>query len=378
MTGYAVALVGAQYGSEGKGVIAGAIAHQFRGAVRVGGPNAGHSLYVEGQLYKMRSVPCAWVNADAVLMVGAGAVINPTTLAQELSDLYDRSPATPIVVIDPQAVLIDEGYEHAELATIRETIGSTAEGVGEARVAKVQRRGAAILARDYVWNLLPGLPTGSVEIGDVASLAADLMEAGGRVMLEGTQGSGLSLHHGIYPYVTSSDTNASGIAAEAGIPPSKVRCTHLVIRSHPIRVAGNSGPIGDELQWSDLLPRFEIAVPEQTTVTHKTRRIAEYDEAQVDRAVMLNDPCGLWLTFGDYLDPSIRGTTDPAAIAKSQPVAEFRRYLEARYNAPVLGVTTGPGVYRGTDHSDWMVAQDEHWCMHGEEYGVRFAGAEVL
>lgn len=364
--GYAMALVGAQFGSEGKGVVAAALAHSFRGAVRVGGPNAGHSLYKDGELFKMRSIPCAWVNGQAVLMIGAGAVVNPVVLQQEWEDIYNRWSGSdrpmPTIIIDPQAVLITPDMEHTEAETIRASIGSTAEGVGEARVSKVQRRGGAILARDYDWP-------NYVEIGDVASLAADLMDVGGRVMLEGTQGSGLSLHHGHYPYTTSTDTNASGIAAEAGIAPSKVKCTHLVIRTYPIRVAGNSGPMGEELEWDALMEQFEITAPEQTTVTKKTRRIARYDEAQVDRAVLLNAPCGLWVTFADYLDPSIRGSQSFTEYGESA-VNGFVRYLRSRYGVPVMGVSTGPGQWSNGE-PDWMIAQVSRRCSHGEQYEVR-------
>lgn len=365
MSGYAMALVGAQFGSEGKGVIAGALAHGFRGAIRVGGPNAGHSLYAPVEdggtrLFKMRSVPCAWVNPNAVLMIGAGAVVNPQVLEDELRNIGDYA-ATPTVIIDPQATLIKHEYEAVEAHFLRERIGSTAEGVGIARQMKVAREGEALLARDYDWK------HACIEIGDVASLAADLMDVGGRVMLEGTQGAGLSLHHGIYPYVTSTDTNASGIAAEAGIAPSKVRCTHLVVRTFPIRVAGNSGPMGGtELEWDALLEQFQIAQPEQTTVTKKTRRIATYDEAQVDRAVMLNDPCGLWVTFADYLEPSIRGTYDAAEADNSPAVREFVGYLEKRYGVPVLGLSTGPSMVRGVQ--DFAIAQRYDECNHGERY----------
>lgn len=358
--GYAMALVGAQFGSEGKGVIAGALADSFRGAIRVGGPNAGHSLYKDGRLFKMRSVPCAWVNPDAVLMIGAGAVVNPHVLMDEAIAIGNMTGADFRVIIDPQAVLVRPEDEHYEMAVLRDKIGSTAEGVGQARIAKIAREGLARLAKDYPWPAW-------VEIGDVASLAADLMDVGGRIMLEGTQGAGLSLHHGIYPYVTSTDTNASGIAAEAGIAPSKVKCTHLVVRTFPIRVAGNSGPMGgQELSWDDLTERFQIDAPEQTTVTKKVRRIAEYDEAQVDRAVMLNNPCGIWVTFGDYLDPSIRGKR---WVGESESILQFVERLRDRYYAPVLGVTTGPGRY-SNGNSDWMIAQLDDECQHGERYRV--------
>ena len=109
----------------------------------------------------------------------------------------------------------------------------------------MRRNGDARLAKDYPWV------NGNIRLRDVADELATIIEAGGLVMLEGTQGSGLSLIHGTqYPYATSTDTNASGLASEAGIAPSDVGHVQLVARTFPIRVAGTSGPMGKELDWS--------------------------------------------------------------------------------------------------------------------------------
>ena len=353
--GGALALVGSQWGSEGKGVVAGYLEAGFDAAVRVGGPNAGHSLYHGGVLYKMRSVPCLWVNKDAKLFIGAGAVVNADLLQDELDSL----PYRVEVAIDPTAVLITEEDEHAELATIRQTIGSTAEGVGEARVARMRRRGDARMAADYPWPR-------SIRLADVAWEVNHLIDSGGWVMLEGTQGSGLSLFHGTYyPYATSSDTNASGLASEAGIAPSDVKHVHLVARTFPIRVAGNSGPMGKELEWRQLVEKGIVSEPEQTTVTHKIRRISEWFEPVFERAVRLNQPCGIWLTFGDYLDPSIRGSRD---VTDSAAVMAFAKGLEDRYDVPVLGVGTGPAKDERGQVYDFATARLEKRCSHGDAW----------
>lgn len=287
-----LALIGGQYGSEGKGVIAAGLAHHFRAAVRTGGPNAGHSLYHEGELYKMRQVPCAWVSGGTKLFLGAGAVVNPTLLEEEARRVRRA------VVIDPQATMVLPQHEHDEgAADLRALIGSTTEGVGAARVAKIERRGKAVLAKDWSWD------TDFVIVDDVSDILRDIREDGGDVFLEGTQGSSLSLHHGVYPYVTSSDTNAAQLAADAGIPAHDVEHTHLVVRTFPIRVAGNSGPTGGaEISWDHFIEAGIVEKPEQTTVTKLQRRIFEFSAADLDRAIRLNDPCGLWVTFGDYVD----------------------------------------------------------------------------
>lgn len=295
-----LALVGGQYGSEGKGVIAAGLAHLFEAAVRTGGPNAGHSLYHRQQLYKMRQVPCAWVNDECRLFLGAGAVINPVLLEEEAKRVGRA------VFVDPQAVLVlpqHEQFEHK--ANMRATIGSTTEGVGAARQDKISRNGKVVLARDYDWA------SGMVVLEHVADELLDLRKRGMYIMLEGTQGAGLSLHHGQYPYVTSAETNAAALAADAGLPPRDVVHTHLVVRTFPIRVAGNSGPTGgEELDWDFFQQRGVVEAPERTTVTNNVRRIFAFSADDLARAIKLNDPCGVWVTFGDYLDPSVQGVRD--------------------------------------------------------------------
>lgn len=352
--GTAFALIGAQWGSEGKGVIAHHLADHFAGAIRVGGPNAGHSFYEKGTLYVARSVPCIWTNPDAHLMIGAGAVINPHVLIEELAGL----PFKRTVYVDPVATMITEDMEHAELGTIREKIGSTAEGVGEARVARMRRNGEAVTAADYDWPADSG-----VFVADVSRMAQTQLLLGGSIMLEGTQGSGLSLFHGSqYPYATSTDTNASGLASEAGIAPSDVGHVQLVARTFPIRVAGNSGPMGDELSWDWFVEQGIVEKPEKTTVTKKVRRISRWYDPVVDKAVALNRPCGIWLTFGDYLDPSKRGAW---VVTDSRPIMEFVEYIEDRYAVPVMGVGTGPGVEDDDGTPQFVTARLAGKCAHG-------------
>lgn len=348
--GTALALIGAQWGSEGKGVVAHLLADHFDAAVRVGGPNAGHSFYEDGRLFVARSVPCIWTNPNARLFIGAGAVINPHLLEQELVE------TDTTIIVDPVATIITEEMEHRELETIRAKIGSTAEGVGEARVARMRRNGEAQIAADYTgWSE-------RVRIADVSEALDELLEDGGLVMLEGTQGSGLSLFHGTqYPFATSTDTNAGGLASEAGVAPSDVGHVQLVARTYPIRVAGNSGPMGVEMSWDWFVERGLAPKPEKTTVTKKVRRISEWYWPVVDKAVRLNRPCGLWLTFGDYLDPDVVGTTD---VSGSEPIMRFVSELTERYDVPVLGVGTGP-VYEDGVMVDWATARLSSRCSHG-------------
>jgi adenylosuccinate synthase len=129
--------------------------------------------------------------------------------------------------------------------------------------------------------------------------------SGQRIMLEGTQGSGLSLHHGPYPSVTSRDTNVAGCLAEAGIAPARVRKVVLVVRTYPIRVGGISGPMTTELSWEEIERRSGLtglAEKEHTSKTNKLRRVGEPEWDLLRRAALLNAPTDIALTFADYLD----------------------------------------------------------------------------
>lgn len=355
-----VALIGAQWGSEGKGVIAGGMASMLDAAVRVGGPNAGHSLYRNGELFKMRSVPCAWVGDPTPdLFIGAGAVVHAELLERELAEIAERGGKEVFVKIDPRATIITHAMEEAERGIVA-SIGSTGEGVGQARIARILRDGSATLAGDYPWD-------GPIIVDDTALSINRYLKGGGLVMLEGTQGSGLSLLHGTrYPTVTSEDTNVSSLLAAAGIAPSYSEHVHLVARTFPIRVAGPSGPMGEELDWDYFIQRGIIEKPEQTTVTKKIRRVSRWYDPVVDRAVLLNQPCGIWLTFGDYIDPSLRGTTDADAVWESPALRSFVESIQERYGVPVLGVGTGPGVdSRG--EPTFSVAHLNH-CQHDRSW----------
>jgi adenylosuccinate synthase len=293
----------------------------------------------------MRGVPCAWVSG-AELFIGAGAVLNADLLEKEMLSIdYDRP-----INVDRHATIITHEHEHAERELVK-AIGSTGEGVGQARIAKIKRDGSALLAKDHEFKSL------TVAVTDTVSEITKLLKGGKMVMLEGTQGSGLSLHHGSYPHVTSSDTNASGMAAEAGIAPGYVTNVHLVARTHPIRVAGPSGPMGKELDWTSV----PVQEPERTTVTNKVRRIAEWNDEQFARAVALNAPVGIWLTFADYIDPAVRGETNAAKVMASPAVREFVQRIEREHSVPVLGLGVGGDGFKVVHLSKDLTGADWSW-----------------
>ena len=341
MAGGVTSIIGGQWGSEAKGVVAAYIAKNFRAAVRVGGPNAGHTFSYHGKKYVMRSVPCAHINPRCDLFLGAGAVIDRDLLLDEI-----QAHGISGIAVDSQAAIIPSGAHEAEAAYVAR-IGSTGEGIGFTRKAKIDRDPEMLtLAKDATWP-------GTVRIEDTSRHVNNLLDMGHAVMFEGTQGSGLSLHHGSWPYVTSEDTNVSGLFASIGVAPDWAAHTVLVARTYPIRVGGPSGPMGEEVAWQDIPGK---PTPELTTVTKRVRRIAAWSDDVFRKAVRLNRPCAVVLTFADYLDPTIAGSHHGAAVMDSNPVRAFVIDIAERYKVRVVAVGTGGPSY--------ALAETDN-CSHG-------------
>ncbi|MGO8184151.1 adenylosuccinate synthetase [Rhizobium leguminosarum] len=314
-------IVGAQFGSEGKGNICAHLAKNYEVLMRVGGPNAGHM--VAAPRYKYVQLPSGTgSNKEALILIGAGTTI---WLPRLLIEMLDHSLSASRLAIDPQAIVItqaDRDYEDA-----LEAIGSTKQGVGAASARK-------ILGRD-----------GKSHIGSRVQLAKDVDElksyvrdtkfelqksfsSGKRVMLEGTQGTDLSIHHGPYPHVTSRETTASGCLADAGIGPRRVRKVVIVTRTFPIRVGGDSGDLPmetsfDAISKSSGVPVDEIAGTEVGTVSRKKRRIGEFSFEQVQRSAELNGATDIALTFADYL-----GVQNQKATRYEELTEKTRQFID--------------------------------------------------
>jgi len=178
---------------------------------------------------------------------------------------------------------------------------------------------------------------------DVSSRLNESADEGLGIIVEGTQGIGLSLHHSeCFPYATSRDTTPAAFLSEVGLSPLLVTEILLVLRTFPIRVAGNSGPLTREISWEELTRRSGAPEPlvETTTVTNKVRRVGEFDWPQALRAVQISRPTGLVIHGLDYLDFGDRGAQDPSELsAKSK---RFISEVESRLGAPVVLGFTGP------------------------------------
>ena len=145
------------------------------------------------------------------------------------------------------------------------------------------------------------------------------------MVVEGTQGFGLSLlHGGFWPKATSRDTTAAAFLAEAGLSPLDVDDVTLVIRCHPIRVAGNSGPLPGQTSWEHIAAEAGTMedIQELTTVTAKVRRVGRFDPEIVRRAIQANQPTRIVLNHLDYVDPEVR---DRSLTAKARTFVEMVR-----------------------------------------------------
>ena len=259
-------VVGGQFGSEGKGKVALELA-RLRGAaaaVRIGGPNSGHTaIDADGKAHVFRHLPTAALLQDVACVIGAGSYIDPEVLLREIASV--KLPASR-VLIDPWAVLIEpEHREQERQSRLRERIGSTLSGTGAAVAARVQRDPDLRFAKDD--------PRLEPYIRPVKSWLRARLREGARIIIEGTQGFGLSLLHSEhYPHVTSRDTTAAAFVAEAGLSPLDVDEIALVIRAFPIRVAGASGDLPHEIDWETVTRESGSPVPlvEITSVTHRS------------------------------------------------------------------------------------------------------------
>lgn len=304
MGGKLMVVSGGQYGSEGKGAVAAHLSSGEGGAhvaVRVAGPNAGHTVIGRGPdgesdfPWRLRAVPVAAVsNREALLAVAAGSEVDMMVLKSEVAALDAAGyNVTDRLFVDAQATMLVPDHIDAEVIDgLQDRIGSTAKGIGAARSERIWRRA--------------GLVGGST---DVADLTRTILRGGGSALIEGTQGYGLGLHAGRYPFCTSSDCRAIDFLSMAGISPWDECIDHLepwlVFRTRPIRVAGNSGPMEAETSWGQL------ALPtEYTTVTKKPRRVAEWDPELAQDAIVANGGpknALIALTMLDQIVPGVAG-----------------------------------------------------------------------
>jgi adenylosuccinate synthase len=319
-------VVGGQFGSEGKGKVAHFFADQQNAsvAVRVGGSNSGHTvLDPNGNPIVFRQLPTAAILPNIRCVISAGSYIDPNLLLNEIA-LIGLAPDR--LLIDPNAMIIaNEQILEEENSQLRQDIGSTLSGTGAAVRKRIERTANVQLAK-HEKRL-------SQYVRPVVSYMRNCLNNGERIIIEGTQGFGLSLLHSHdYPYVTSRDTTAAAFVSEAGLSPLDVDDIILVLRAFPIRVAGNSGYLPNEIDWETVSSESgsKISIVECTSVTKFVRRVAHFDSDVVRQAIMVNMPTKIVLNHLDYIDTSCSLTNE-----LSERTASFIHKVESAINLSI-------------------------------------------
>ncbi len=328
-------VVGGFFGDEGKGKVVSYLAKRDRVdiAVRTGSVNAGHTVMVNGNVFKLRMIPSAFIHKEARLLIGPGANVNPTIFLREVEELGVRDR----VGVDYQCSIIEEQHiiRDRSDAHLAKKIGSTGQGVGPAIEDRVRR--IAKLARD-IGDLKPYLTDVPLEVNRA-------LDNGKYVLLEGTQGIFLSLYHGTYPYVTSRDTSAAAVCSEVGVGPTKVSDVIVVFKAYVTRVGG--GPLEGELSLEEAKRRGWF---EKATVTGRIRRVAPFNFKLAKRAVMINGATQIALTKLDILFPDSRGVKEFDELGSE--AKKFISKIEEELGVPVTLIGTGPDVDEMVDRRE--------------------------
>ena len=331
----ATVIVGAQWGDEGKGKIVDLLAQHSDLVCRYqGGPNAGHTLIVDGETFKLKHVPSG-ILAGKECVIGAGCVIDPELLVNELDDFERRGIETECVRLSGNAHLIMPWHVAIDRAGERRLgklqIGTTRRGIGPCYADKSARLGirvqdlldakilrqkiAVALAEKNVWleRVYGAEPLELDEIArryegyaqrlrpyvaDTSLLVDRALDEGRYVLLEGAQGTLLDLDHGTYPFVTSSNPVASAAATGIGIGPNRIDAVVGVAKAYVTRVG--EGPLPTEIEGADQRRVRELG-GEFGTVTGRERRCGWLDVVALRYAVRVNGITALALTKLDIL-----------------------------------------------------------------------------
>ncbi|MEK6966303.1 MAG: adenylosuccinate synthetase [Thermoproteota archaeon] len=318
-------IVGGFFGDEGKGKIVSYLALKDNPSIVVrggAGPNAGHTIADGDKIYKVRMLPSGFLNKSSKVMIGPGVVINPTILLKEIEDFG----VSGRVFVDQRCGIIEETHVERD-SMLKDTIGSTGSGTGPANADRAMR--TLKLAKD--------IDSLSAYLEDVPTAVNQALDENKGVLVEGTQGTYLSLWHGTYPYVTSKDVTASGICSDIGLGPKKVDEVMVVFKSYVTRVG--AGPLENELA-SDTISKKGWS--EWGTVTGRQRRAAEFSFSLAKKAIMLNSATQIAITKLDVLFPSCAHKTSYASLdgeAKS-----FIKNIEDKLGVPVTLIGTGPAI----------------------------------
>lgn len=324
----ATIVVGGFWGDEGKGKIISYLALNDKPSIvaRGGvGPNAGHTVEINGQKFGVRMIPSGFVYEKAKLLIGAGVLVDPKVFLNEvhLLKVEDRTK------LDYRCAIIEEKHIEEDRSSdhLRGKIGTTGTGCGPANVDRVKR--IVKLAKDVeeLKNFLTDVP---LEINEA-------LDKGETVLIEGTQGFGLSLYYGTYPYVTSKDTTASAIASDVGVGPTRVEDVITVFKCFPTRVGG--GPFPTEISQDEA---ERLGIVEYGTVTGRRRRIGYWDGKFARYSAMVNGATQAALTGVDKLDKDCFGVREWNKL--TYKAKKFIEQVEEDLKLPVTLISTGPDL----------------------------------
>jgi adenylosuccinate synthase len=327
----ATVIVGAQWGDEGKGKIVDLLAQSSDVVCRYqGGPNAGHTIVRDGETFKLHHVPSGILYGGTICVVGAGCVIDPGLLVEELDELEVRGIQTDGLRISGNTHLIMPWHVASDAASERRLgrlqIGTTRRGIGPAYADKAARLGirmqdildpkilrqkfeTALAEKNRLHDepLEPGDLADRMEtfaarlrpyVADTSLLVDQALRAGQRVLLEGAQGTLLDLDHGTYPFVTSSNPVAGAAATGIGIGPTRIDNVLGVAKAYVTRVG--EGPFPTEIEGPDQ-ERIRKLGEEYGTTTGRERRCGWLDLVALRFAVRVNGMTSLALTKLDVL-----------------------------------------------------------------------------
>ncbi len=328
----ATVVVGGFFGDEGKGKIISYLALKDKPAIAVRGgvgPNAGHTFVLNGEVHKVRMLPSALLSKETRLLIGAGVLINPEVLLNEIEqyNAHDR------VFIDSQCGIIES--RHIEMDNsddLKGRIGTTGSGTGPANADRARR--TLHLARE--------MNEFTLYLDDVSNSINFALDRNENVLVEGTQGTFLSLYHGTYPYVTSKDVTASSICADVGLGPKRVDEVLLVFKAYVTRVG--VGSLENEISKEEAKKRgwFEVA-----TVTRRERRAAPFNFELAKKAISLNSATHLAITKLDVMFPECAHVHVYDKL--SDNAKHFIEQVEKNTGLQVALIGTGEDVYDTID-----------------------------
>lgn len=335
-------LVGGGWGDEGKGKCITYLCYNDKPDIiaRAGvGPNAGHSVEFKGDKYGLRLTPSGFFHEGARLLIGAGVLVDPEVFMHEL-DYLNKYHVKGRTFADYRCAIIEQKHKEQDRASdyLSKKIGSTGTGCGPANADRVNRTvklaGQVEEMKDYVVDV-------PREVNEALDNERD-------VFIEGSQGFGLSLYYGTYPFVTSKDTTASTFAADVGVGPTRIDDVIVVFKSYITRVG--EGPFKTEISQEEA---EEKGLEEYGTVTGRRRRVGTFDMDLAKESCMINGATQIALTCVDRIFPECERVKDYSKL--SAEVKKFVNEIEGETGVPVTIISTGPDLEDTIDLRDELL-----------------------